>query len=211
MNEIVPFTDNYHDLSNEGGFQFEFVCERCGNGYRSPFQPDMIAKGRGLLRAVGSLTGGAVERLGWATDHLDRSTNSPAKDKALREAVDAVRPQFRQCRACGDWVCDEVCWNHEIGQCLTDAPMVVDELARAQAAAQVEQINERVREVNWTDELDLATRARVACPSGHAVDGGKFCPECGESLRPVGNECATCGSEVSPTAKFCPECGTPRS
>jgi hypothetical protein len=37
MADIVPFTDNYVDLSNDSGYQFEFRCERCGNGYRSPF------------------------------------------------------------------------------------------------------------------------------------------------------------------------------
>lgn len=185
--------------------------ERCGNGYRSPFQADVVAKGRGLLRAVGTFTGEAVEQLGWASDYLDRSTNSTAKDRALRAAVEAVRGQFRQCRACGDWVCQEVCWNHEVGQCLTDSPMVVDELARAQAAAQVEQIQERVRGVDWTCDLDLATRARVACPNGHAVEGGKFCPACGESLRAMCDDCATCGTQLTPAARFCAECGTPRA
>jgi hypothetical protein len=30
MSEHVPFTDNFSDLSNADGYQFEFRCERCG-------------------------------------------------------------------------------------------------------------------------------------------------------------------------------------
>src|ERR1043166_2547068 len=119
MSAIIPFTDNYRDLSNDRGYQFEFVCERCGNGYRSPFQTDKGAGGKGLLKGLGRLTGGALQNLGYATDEIiDRSTNSSAKDKALGAAVDAVKDQFHQCRNCGNWVCEPVCWNPEIGQCL---------------------------------------------------------------------------------------------
>jgi len=32
---MVFFTDNYQDRSTSGGYQFEFYCMRCGNGYRS--------------------------------------------------------------------------------------------------------------------------------------------------------------------------------
>ncbi len=59
MSEIVPFTDNFSDLSNQQGYQFEFHCERCGNGYRSPFQNNVKEQGRGFLRAANSLLGGS--------------------------------------------------------------------------------------------------------------------------------------------------------
>jgi hypothetical protein len=204
---IVPFTDNIRDLSNDQGYQFEFICERCGNGFRAPFEPDTIARGRSLLRAVGSLTGGPIERLGWAGEMLDRSTNSPAKDRAMQRAGEAVRHHFRQCRACGQWVCDDVCWNAAIGQCLTCSPHVADELSRAQAAAQVEQIQQRAREVDWTRDVDVTTRARVACPACFAsIAGGKFCPECGHQLV-TKTECERCGSALVEGAKFCTECG----
>jgi len=208
MEAIVPFTDNVNDLSNENGYQFEFVCERCGNGYRSPFQRNKITAGKGLLRAFGSLTSsvGAADRLGNVADYLDRSTGSAAKDKALTAGVEAVRPHFRQCRGCGNWVCHEVCWNEDIGQCLNCSPSVADELSRAQAHAQVEQIKEKVQDVDWTADLDLTTRARVKCPECSAdVAGGKFCPECGASLSPK-DECRNCGTDLG-SAKFCPECG----
>jgi hypothetical protein len=209
VTDAVPFTDNYSDLSNTEGYQFEFFCERCGNGYRSPFEADIVEKGRGMLRAAGGLFGGALSNITNAADTaLDRGTNSAAKDKALAEAVAAISPQFRQCRACGNWVCADVCWNEEIGQCATCSPFVVDELSRAQAAAQVEQIQQKVRETDWTAELDTTTRAKVACPScGAAVSGGKFCPSCGGKLASTAF-CGQCGGALAAGAKFCGECGT---
>lgn len=212
MTGIIPFTDNYDDLSNPDGYQFEFHCERCGNGYRSPFQPDIKEKGRGFLRAAGDLFGGGLGELSDAADSMnwDEGTNSKAKDKALAEAVEAVRDEFVQCRGCGDWVCKSVCWNAEIGQCVTCSPVVAEELSRAQAAAQIEQIQEKVKETDWTKDLNIGTRTKVKCPSCNAsVDGGKFCPECGEKLAKTGF-CSECGATLNEDAKFCPECGTKR-
>ena len=37
MAGFTPFTNNYRDLSDENGYQFEFVCDICGSGYRSEF------------------------------------------------------------------------------------------------------------------------------------------------------------------------------
>jgi hypothetical protein len=206
---IVPFTDNFRDLSNQNGYQFEFVCERCGNGYRSEFVRDKVNLGRGLLRSAGSLFGGKLDRISGASEQLmfDRGTNSPAKDKALREAGESVRDEFMQCRGCGDWMCKAVCWNHEIGQCLRCSPSVAEEISKAQAAAQVRQIQDKVETIDWTKDLDLEQRAKVTCPSCHAkVEGGKFCPECGEKLA-VTQFCTNCGTEMKDGAKFCAECG----
>jgi len=32
---MIFFTDNYQDRSTNDGYQFEFFCRRCGNGYSS--------------------------------------------------------------------------------------------------------------------------------------------------------------------------------
>lgn len=210
MGNIVPFTDNFQDLSNQQGYQFEFHCERCGNGYRSPFVKDVKEQGRGFLRAAGGLLGGRVTDLSRAADTLswNRGTNSKEKDKALADAVEAVKDQFKQCRGCGNWVCVPVCWNHEVGQCVVCSPFVAEEISRAQAQAQVEQIRSKVREQDWTENLDLTTRAKVVCPSCKAtVEGGKFCPECGDKLTQT-VFCTECGAEQKDGAKFCAECGT---
>lgn len=209
MAQIVRFTDNVRDLSNENGFQFEFVCERCGNGYRSPFITNVRERGRGLLRSAGSLFGGKLAELSGAADQLgfDRATNSAAKDKALAQGVEAVKDEFKQCRNCGNWVCVTVCWNDEIGQCLTCSPSVGDVLSAAQAAAQVEQIQQKARTVDWTADLDMTERAKVRCPAcGASVQGGKFCPECGGPLAKK-KFCGNCGTEMDAGKKFCAECG----
>jgi len=210
--EHYAFTDNVRDLSNNNGYQFEFVCERCGNGHRSPFVRDKGDMGRSLLRSVGDLLGSSGNRLNQVANAMDwnRGTNSAAKDRAMDEAVVTVREEFRQCRGCGDWVCHNVCWNVEIGQCLNCSPSVVEELSRAQAAAQVEQMREQTRAADWTSHLDISTRATVTCPGCQAkVDGGKFCSTCGTSLAPVAVSCRSCGFEQNAAGSaFCGECGS---
>ena len=207
MGGHIPFTDNYRDLGNEKGFQFEFVCERCGNGYRSEFVTNKRELGKGLLRGAGSLLGGRLAELSNAAETFDRSTNSPAKDKALEEAVEEISKEFHQCRGCGNWVCDPVCWNKEIGQCLNCSPSIAEELARAQASTQVEQMREKVKTVDYTADLDVTTRTKVTCPHCDAkVDGGKFCPACGQALAAT-TFCSNCGGSLKPGAKFCAECG----
>ncbi|HST85898.1 MAG TPA: hypothetical protein VLL08_29440 [Kineosporiaceae bacterium] len=209
--EHYAFTDNVRDLSNTNGYQFEFVCERCGNGYRSPFVRDKVDLGRTILRSVGDLIGGSGYRLSQAANALDwnRGTNSAAKDRAMDAAVETVREEFRQCRGCGDWVCHNVCWNTEIGQCLTCSPAVAEEISRAQAAAQVRQIQQQAETVDWTSDLDISTRATVTCPGCQAkVAGGKFCSSCGTSLTTVTVSCRSCGFEQNtPGAAFCADCG----
>ncbi len=55
-------------------------------------------------------------------------------------------------------------------------------------------------------QLESAAAVLKNCPHcGAAVNGGKFCPECGGSLVP--ETCSGCGAAVVPGAKFCPECG----
>ncbi|MBA8929157.1 DNA-directed RNA polymerase subunit RPC12/RpoP [Kutzneria viridogrisea] len=211
MPGLVPFTDNFHDLSNTEGYQFEFYCERCGNGYRSPFQRDKVEMGRGLLRVVGSLFGGAAEDISRSAEQwrYDRATNSPAKDRALGTAVEQVRDNFRQCRGCGDWMCAALCWNDEIGQCLRCSPVLAEEIARAQAEAQVQQVRQKAYETDWTANVDMSTRAKLNCPSCKAkVDGGKFCSACGSPMA-VPVPCGGCGSQNNKLgAVFCSDCGS---
>lgn len=211
VGNLVPFTDNFSDLSNAEGYQFEFHCERCGNGFRSAFQRDKMEMGRGLMRSLGSMFGGAVAEISNAAErykYYDRATNSPAKDRALAHAVADVEGKFRQCRGCGDWMCATFCWNEEIGQCLRCSPAVEEEVARAQSAAQRDQIWRKAAQQDWTDDVDIKTRAHLQCPScGSKTTGGKFCASCGSSLA-VPVKCSGCGSDKNAVgAMFCSECG----
>lgn len=36
------------------GFQFEFFCDKCGNGHMSPFIASKVGVATGILRAAGS-------------------------------------------------------------------------------------------------------------------------------------------------------------
>jgi hypothetical protein len=66
MWELIEFTNNYQDHSTPDGYQFEFMCMRCGNGYESLFQRSVgglgriMAVGKGL---VGRALGDRVEQV----------------------------------------------------------------------------------------------------------------------------------------------------
>ena len=58
MPGFTPFTNNYRDLSDDNGYQFEFVCDICGSGYRSEFQRSAIGSASSLLGGASQLIGG---------------------------------------------------------------------------------------------------------------------------------------------------------
>ena len=87
---LHSFTRNHNDLSSDAGFQFEFFCDNCGNGYKSSFlksstyharkKNETVSRGAGLL---GGLFGGIAGDLGNAVENGLSSlgsrfdTNSP--------------------------------------------------------------------------------------------------------------------------------------
>jgi hypothetical protein len=204
---MIQFTRNYQDHSNPQGFQFEFHCDKCGNGYMSCFIPSKLGIAAGLLRAAGSIFGGALGRMGTAGDQVNDVLRSQARDEAFAEAVAEGKQRFKQCTRCGRWVCPEVCWNAQRSLCQECAPDLLEEAAAAQAAAAAEQVRERARNMDQVGGLDLRARQAGACPHCNApVQGGKFCPECGKPLSSP-EACAKCGAAFE--GKFCPQCGTP--
>ena len=42
MAKHIEFVNNYNDLSTDTGFQFEFMCNRCGSGFRTRFQASAV-------------------------------------------------------------------------------------------------------------------------------------------------------------------------
>ncbi len=203
----IEFTDNYQDLSTQGGYQFKFFCESCGNGYMSSFKPSKTGMATGLLRGAGSMLGGMLGSASYGADQLREVIAGPAHDRALQEAVEEIRPLFIQCKRCGQWVCEEICWNKERGLCAKCAPITQRELGSIQARLTVEQAEAKMREQDFTEGLNLTAEAVLLCPvCGAENDGGKFCQECGASLAPK-VECPRCGTKLKPSAKFCPECG----
>jgi hypothetical protein len=215
MSEMVFFTDNHQDRSTREGYQFEFFCRRCGNGYSSTFKHSVTGFGGRLLRMGGDLVGGNVgdtaRQLGWDAEWTRDGLRGSTRDKALARAVDEMKPHFEQCHRCGQWVCGQICWNGERGMCVTCAPKLGQEIAGMQAAAQVKQLNQKIQQQDWTGDINYRDVGTAMCPSCHAESGGgKFCQACGATLAAAGagKQCATCGSALD-GAKFCGECGTP--
>ena len=121
--------------------------------------------------------------------------------------MEEIKPLFLQCKRCGKWVCKDICWNTERALCKNCAPILQRELAAKQASITVEQAEEKLRQQDLTEGVDLKAQAAVLCPKcGAEAKGGKFCPECGAAISPKA-ECPRCGAKVDPKDKFCPECG----
>jgi hypothetical protein len=203
---LIQFTENYDDLSTDLGYQFKFYCDKCRNGYMSSFDASVVGMGGSLLRAAGSIFGGALSSVGHGSYEVQRAVGGKAHDDALRKAVDEVRAKFHQCKRCGKWVCPENCWNAQRGMCNGCAPDIQGELAAAQVAATVEQINQRVRQSDMTTRLDLTGAAAATCPKCGAKVQGKFCGECGTTVM-AKVKCPGCSASVDEGVKFCPECG----
>ena len=205
----IPFTGNYQDLSTNRGFQFKFFCEKCGNGYMSSFKANKLGTAAAAANAAASLLGGIFGGAARTAESLQQMAAGPQHDSALKEAVEEIRPLFKQCTRCGQWVCEPVCWNKKAGLCETCAPDLDEEIAAAQAGAAKDQAIEKARSVDFIGQRDLAQVAAVNCPKcGAKTQGGKFCPECGTPVSQK-KKCANCGAEADGTPKFCPECGKP--
>jgi hypothetical protein len=216
MAGMVFFTDNYQDRSTDDGYQFEFYCRHCGNGYASSFQHSVAGFGGKLLRMGGDFLGGQLgeraSQLGWDAQYLRDNVRGTTRDHALAKAVDEMKPYFKQCQRCGQWVCEQICWNNERGLCVSCAPKLDQEIAGMQAQAQVEQLHQKIQNVDWTTDVNYRDQATATCPNCNQTSGGgKFCQNCGHTLAAAETAkkfCANCGTALS-GAKFCGECGTP--
>ncbi len=211
--DAIEFTRNYTDHSTDRGFQFEFQCDRCGNGYKTQFQAWALGNVSGALDAASSLFGGVFGR---AADLGERARSAgwqQAWDKALVEAVQQIKPSFVQCPRCSAWVCRKSCWNQSRGLCKNCAPDMGVEMAAAQASRTTEEIwaHSKVAEEDREMLKDESWRAgmRATCPKCNAPlqKNAKFCPECGTAIKSE-KFCKNCGAKMEADAKFCAECGT---
>lgn len=98
---LIQFTRNYRDLSTDTGFQFEFFCDRCGNGYQTEFQTSALGTASSVLDAANNLFGGVFGSAANAARNVRSAAWEKAHDKAFSEAVEEVRPHFHKCKRCG--------------------------------------------------------------------------------------------------------------
>jgi len=206
----IEFTDNYQDLSTDMGFQFKFNCERCGDGYMSTFRSNAIGVVGGLLRGASSFLGGALGNVGHTAYEVQRAVGGPQHDAALRQAVEEVKPLFKKCRRCGDWVCEKVCWNKHNDMCKRCAPVAEEE----ETSIRSEHVRTQVSNDLFLEEnkrmSEKGKEVAAKCPEcGSATLGKKFCPQCGHKMAPAESFCKQCGVKLTPNCKFCGDCGAP--
>jgi hypothetical protein len=211
--DAIEFTRNYTDHSTDRGFQFEFHCDRCGNGYKTAFQAWSLGTVSGALDAASSLFGGVFGEAANLSERARSAQWQQARDKAMIEAIAQVKPNFLQCPNCTRWVCKKNCWNQQRGLCKECAPDLAVEISAQQALKAREQIQTSIG-ADAEDEKLIGSvgKAKVAgsCPNCHSPleSNAKFCPSCGFKLAEAGGFCKNCGAKLSPGAKFCPDCGT---
>jgi hypothetical protein len=222
---LIQFVRNYDDLSTDRGFQFKFHCDKCGNGYMTQFQASTIGMAESVLGVASSFLGGfgGVRN---AAYEVQRAVGGKLHDAALAKAVEEVRPNFRQCTLCGQWVCHQVCWNPEANLCEQCAPNFTERMAASQAQAKADaarsQLEAKAQATNYVGDVDMSAHAYVQAPTavtntqaaktlcgscGADVGTAKFCPECGKPAAKAGPAfCPQCGAKAS-GGKFCGECG----
>ena len=205
MPAFTPFTENYSDLSDRNGYQFEFKCEICGTGYKSQYQRSTMGTAGGLLEGASSLIGGIFGNASNAADRAREFTDRGAHDQALQKASNEIMPLFKQCPRDHRWV-DETCWNEERGLCVNDAPKLAVEMEAERASVEMNQMRQAMAG-QTVFKGDLSTRQTVCANCGKPVGSEKFCANCGT---PTGmNKCAKCGADLAGSARFCGNCGNP--
>jgi hypothetical protein len=207
----IEFVSNYSDLSTDNGFQFEFTCNRCANGYRTEFDTWELSAAATVLDGASGFLGGVFSQGASAALRVKSAAWEKASDKAFRKAVADIRPKFVQCPRCSAWVCRAQCWNEKKGLCKQCAHDLGVEMAAAQADKSVEEVwahaamSEEDKHLSRADWREGITATCPGCGAPQATNA-KFCPECGRDLK-AGKHCSQCGAKLQPSAKFCAECG----
>ena len=195
MTDLIPFTSNFSDMSTNEGYQFEFRCQRCGNGFRSRFRPSVTGFGGRLAALGGSILGGEVgnkiQEVGYIAQWDRSGTRGVTNDKRLLEASEDVAGEFRQCLTCTDWVCRHQCWDNPANTCTTCVPSYG-------AAAGYPTYGQQ-------PSYGAPTGGQT-CTNCGAPGSGRFCGNCGTAFAPP--NCRGCGAPSQGT-RFCGNCGTP--
>lgn len=203
MPGFTPFTENYTDLSDRNGYQFEFRCDICGSGYRSEFIRSAMGTAGTLLEGASGLIGGIFGGAANVADRAAEITDRGARDEALKKAANEIMPLFTRCPRDSNWV-DETCWNEARGLCVSCAPKLASEMEAERANVEISQMREAMAS-QQVFSGDTSARSTVCATCGKPVGSERFCSNCGS---PTGqNKCSGCGADLAVGARFCPNCG----
>ncbi len=204
MPGFTPFTENYNDLSDSNGYQFEFRCDICGSGYRSQFVRSNLGTASTLLGGASSLIGGFFGSASNAADRAKEISDRGARDEALKKAANEIMPLFTRCPRDSKWV-DETCWNEARGLCVSCAPKLASEMEAERQAVEIQQMREKMQ-TETVFSGDVSARATVCTNCGKPVGSERFCANCGT---PTGQaKCTQCGNDLPAGTRFCANCGT---
>ncbi len=204
---LIRFTRNHQDQSTDSGYQFEFYCDRCGNGYQTRFEASAAGSLTSALDAASNLFGGVFGSVSSAAHTVRSAGWQKAHDDAFARAVEEAQPHFHKCKRCGHWV-DDDCWNNERGLCKDCAPDLQEEYSSIQTEAAINDARNKAAQVDYVGADKFKQTIVGTCPHcGAKVSGGKFCPNCGKPLAST-KFCTNCGATLEADAKFCAECGT---
>jgi len=190
--------DNYRELSVSSsevgtGFQFEFACARCSRKWKSAFKPYRVGQLSTLMSRFGWMVGiqhGASHHVGNAADMGLHG----AREKALGAAREQAARIYTTCGRCAESVCED-CWSASEGCCSKCA---------GQPAAQAD----RQDSVAPGAVRGQGASAAMACPNCRtALNGGRFCAECGFDMASTHKTCPSCGTMVQRQTRFCGDCG----
>ena len=205
---VIEFTQNVEDLSTDKGFQFKFRCECCVDGFMSTYDTNEIGVVGGLLRGAGSLFGGVLGSAGNTAYEVQQAIGGPQHDKAFRAAIEEIRPLFKKCRRCGNWLCEQTCWNGVAGMCKQCAPVAEEEETAQRAEFVRTQVGNDLAAEEEQRVLQQQKKAAAKCADcGEPTLGARFCPGCGKKVEAAGRFCGQCGGKLAPGARFCGDCG----
>ena len=125
---LIQFTRNHNDQCTDAGFQFEFFCDRCGNGYQTHFESSTTGTISNALDVASSLFGGILGNAASAAHSVHSAAWEKAKDAAFERAIAEAKPNFHKCKRCGHWV-DGDCWNDSRSLCKECAPDLEEEFS----------------------------------------------------------------------------------
>jgi rubrerythrin len=191
---------NYRDIStNPGevgaGFQFEFICESCGDTWKSQFKPYRAGQAAGLFRRFGyifnefakiSAVSDIIFKVGRASGTTVEATGDKPRAQALEEAMAIARQRYDQCSSCHTWVC---------ANCYDESRQVCVKCDRSGGAG-------------GGSGQGAASASAMACPNCQTPSqGGRFCHECGFDMASTHKSCPSCGTTLPRQARFCTDCG----